>query len=376
MILSIFASKRIGALLIVYSIFCATSFAIDAPSVEILKDPEVSISKMKTFKIVTASELNPKDQSNQLLDKNLSFQIKDRLIKKGYNEAPDLKSANFVVTINSANSYNEKYIPPQTVYVPRYIPGETQYIQGGTNTYGSASIYDYSGAYGGSGNWTESSFTSGTKTTPDKIVIDAQTVSGYTRGYFYPSISIQLFSSTLPIKNIWSGSAIVESESRNMLDSSEQLIDSLMNPFPKQSMIGAKEDVLYLSIQKDGREYILRTAQDLNGLSFPINSIGKYKILNGKGEEISEKSFAALIKNQNYNALVKNNDDIRLGSAWICGAGIATLFLHLPTTDKLLYSVALGTWGIWGYYYAEGNQFPIKDALPLVENYNRALLAQ
>lgn len=93
---------------------CIGSIEMDVKS---YYDPERNLLEVKQF------NLAPINKENPLLEKELLFMVKEQLVQKGY--IYDEENPDFLVAINFYCGPFQYYVPPTTLYFPRYTPGET-----------------------------------------------------------------------------------------------------------------------------------------------------------------------------------------------------------------------------------------------------------
>lgn len=120
----------------------------------------------------------------------------------GYSYVETLEDADLVVAISYAdNPYRTSYVPPATVAVPRYVPGQTFTTQSRTSTNAWAQ-----GSWGWGTGYGTSNSTSVT-TTPGYWTTDTVTRSGYTTGAYYPTIGLTLLDAASG-ETVFSGSYV------------------------------------------------------------------------------------------------------------------------------------------------------------------------
>ena len=137
-----------------------TACATIKMNVKTYSDPEKNLLHAKHFTLLPINKENP------LLEKELLFMVKERLIQKGYiydDENPD-----FLGTISFYCGPFQYYVPPTTIYLPHYVPGETKTY---TGFIGSTYVY-------------------GTEKSSGKYESKPHTTGGYTATSYYRDIKI------------------------------------------------------------------------------------------------------------------------------------------------------------------------------------------
>ena len=172
---------------------------VATPVVKSASDPDVDLTTRRTFVIMPVSAVTSDKPAfgDKLVEKRVAFIVRCVMEMHGYTLASASEQPDMVVTVDGTNEYRTTYIPPTTVVVPRYIPGET--VQSRINTNGTVwSGYDYGGY---SGTSTVNTTTQGRWTT------DTVTRPGYEVGHYYPCVSISIYDAATKI-TAWNGSVV------------------------------------------------------------------------------------------------------------------------------------------------------------------------
>lgn len=152
------------------------------PSVNIAKSPHFAPQKYKTAFVAPPSEITKKQEyDNAIIEQNMSFRLGAALETCGYRLVNDAKDADIIGMIRGSNKYDTYYVPPSTVILPKYIPGQTYTTNSDYSVYGSRSPLPYATVSGQSTTTTSGQWTSESYTRP-----------GYTAGNYYPSIRIDI----------------------------------------------------------------------------------------------------------------------------------------------------------------------------------------
>jgi len=226
-----------GAIIATLLVGCATALRVTNlspaylygdPAVSSYKSPEVSISEYQTFSVFPQSLISEKTEMNEILEKQMLFFLRNQLEAKGYrfvelNENPD-----FIATINVSSEYETSYVPPQTVTLPQWVPGQT------VTTYGSSSgTFNYStyGSYSsyGWGNYSGSS--TSTTYVPGYMTTQTYTRSGYTVGHYYPAAGISLYDGKT-LERVWLGTGAGTSDNADVRVSSQFVVGHILAKLP------------------------------------------------------------------------------------------------------------------------------------------------
>lgn len=190
------------------------------PLAQYEKSPEVDFSKYKNFAVFPQAELKKKTEMNPIVEKQLLFMLRNGFESLGYNYVNNVEDVDFFIAIYYTNEYKNQYIPPSTVTIPWYVPGQTQTTF--INNYSNISGYIGSDYFYGSG----SGWGTATTTTPGYYVPMSMTKPGSYVGWYYPCIFVSVFD-----KNskglVWSGSVIGTTSESDIRLSTQVLLSDL-----------------------------------------------------------------------------------------------------------------------------------------------------
>ncbi|MBI3591901.1 MAG: DUF4136 domain-containing protein [Nitrospirae bacterium] len=196
-----------------FLIFTALAFSVLSAcstlevNVKTYSDPEKNLLSFKRFK------LEPVNKENPLLEKELLFMTKQRLVHKGY--IYDEENPDFSIVLHYYNSPYQYYVPSQTTYTPYFLPGETK---------------TYSGTLKGSDvRVTEQSY--------GRYELKEQTVGGHAETEYQANIRISFLAHTKsgkPGKDdiFWQGEGDTKHASSDILAVAPYLLDEILGEFP------------------------------------------------------------------------------------------------------------------------------------------------
>ncbi|MFH1230364.1 MAG: tetratricopeptide repeat protein [Planctomycetota bacterium] len=218
-------------MLIIGTLFCGgcqtyintnlrSTYLLLEPEVKVYPDPDIDWSKYKTFSVFPYQIINKESRLNPIEEKQVLFYVRNQLECLGYTFVEPNKNPDFLVTANFNCEYQEYYIPPQTIILPRYIPGETitTYTNnsGHINTYGDVNMW---GTYHGSS--TSTTYIPGTMTT------ETYTQPGYNIGHYYPHADITIYDSKT-FKTIWSANGTGTSNNSDFRISGQRVLSVML----------------------------------------------------------------------------------------------------------------------------------------------------
>lgn len=244
-------------------------FADVEPVVQNYLDPEADTSAYKTFTIIPMAGSEFAENRNALEEKQLFSSIVNRLTYSGYKYVPTTNKADFAVFItNYTNNYQTEYVPPESVTVPVWVPGQTI-----TST-ADASVY--SGGQYGFGSVTQKTNMPGYMTT------ETYTSEGYTTGAFYPAVVLDLYD-TRTRTQIYSGRAVWTSNIQDMRVAFPWVANLALSDFPTAQSseacllpLNRALGAVTLSATVDGNDYypmIARFQKD-----HPVRYLGRQKL--------------------------------------------------------------------------------------------------
>jgi hypothetical protein len=198
------------------------------PSTSTYKDPSTDFTEFRTFSVFPFSLISKETKMNEIMEKQVLFFIRSHFEASGYIFVELKESPDFLVTADVASEYKEKYVPPQTITMPRLVPGRTITSHGTSfgnfnyNTYGSYSSYGY-GSYSG--------ISTTTTHLPGYVTTETYTRPGYTVGYHYPSASVEVFDAHT-FKLIWTGTGVGTSRNPDVRVSCQLVLAKMISEFP------------------------------------------------------------------------------------------------------------------------------------------------
>jgi len=200
------------------------------PILHSYKDPALDVSKYKTFSVFPSSIISDETAlKSGILEKQMLFALRNAFELHGYKFVELNQSPDFLVTIDGSAPYRETYVPPQTVTIPQWVPGQT------ITSYGTVSgsfNYNTYGSYSSQG-WGTLSGTSNTTTyVPGHMTTQTYSRSGYYTGAFYPSITISVFDGK-SLANLWTGSGVGCSHNSDFRISSQFVLSGMIRQFPQ-----------------------------------------------------------------------------------------------------------------------------------------------
>lgn len=231
--------RQIPLILLVMCSGCATtathnlsSLTYDIePSTKTFLDPTKDFSAYKTFSVISPVALIGENAqlSNEIEAKQVLFSLRNSIERMGYqyvglDESPDL-----VFTIDGSSVYQESYVPPTNVVIPRWVPGQTYKTYGSHS--GSANLSTYGSGGSTYGYGTYSGTSTATTTTSGYLTTDVVTLPGYTVGNHYPALSVFAFESATG-ENVWHGSGTAMSNTPDFRISSQILLIQLISQLP------------------------------------------------------------------------------------------------------------------------------------------------
>lgn len=217
--------KHLVLILLAVLVGCATGrnyppFALKSkPLANTYVDPSFDASTYKTFSVVPISVLREDSKLKEgILERQIMFSVRVPLEVKGYTYVPLESSPDFLVAIDVHSPYRERYVPPKSVTVPKWVPG----TQMSTNTYGTLS--SRYGAY--------SAAMTSTTNIPGYVTTETVTRPGYITGAYYPSVEVQVFDAK-SLRAVWTGSGVGVSDNQDVRVSHQYVLAELLRPFPE-----------------------------------------------------------------------------------------------------------------------------------------------
>ncbi|MFH1226579.1 MAG: DUF4136 domain-containing protein [Planctomycetota bacterium] len=195
-------------------------YYLKKPSIIVYLDPETNCANYKTFSVVPYSVINKEPKQESIAEKQIMFFIRNQLESRNYQFVSYDETPDFVITVNYDCKYNQQYIPPERVTMPKYIPGQTITSYMTTTHSGDARLW---------GNYT--STTAISTEIPGKWIEETYTRPGYTVGYYYPSATMTACEKA-GSKEIWKASGNAISNYEDFRISGQLLLSGMLNKFP------------------------------------------------------------------------------------------------------------------------------------------------
>lgn len=236
------------------------------PSVSSYQDPEATLGDYRTFSVFPASLITKEAKTNEIMEKQLLFFLRNCLEAKGYRFVPLDQSPDFLATITVSSEYKESYVPPSTDVLLVWVPGRTITSYSNTsgtfnyNTYGSYSSYGW-GWYSGS--------SSSTTYVPGYMTTQTYTRPGYTVGHHYPVAAVSMFDART-LKNVWLGTGAGTSDNPDARVSGQLVVTNILEKFPNsavqsEAVSGGVVGVQLLVFTNDGNNYFPTVLAVANG---------------------------------------------------------------------------------------------------------------
>lgn len=263
---------------------------LEKPAISTFRDPDTDFSRYKTFSVFPFSLLSDKLPSNEIMEKQFLFALRNSLELRGYRFVPLGDHPDLIATMDASAEYKESIVPAQTLLVPRYVPGRT--LTTTSSTTGSLNLTTL-GTYGSEYSWgSYSGLTTSTTYIPGYSTLQTVTRPGYTVGAYYPAVSISIFDGKT-LKNVWFGSGAGSSHTSDPRISSQVVITYLMGEFPtipaaRQPLPGVRIGVF----TNDGNAYVPVVLDVPNG---PAKKAGlkQYDMILGiDGRSLINKPFS------------------------------------------------------------------------------------
>lgn len=240
------------------------AFHYNEPVTLIHKEPDAQLEKYKTFSVIPLSMIDKEYRVNPIVENQLLFQIRNLFESKGFTFVE--KEPDFVVTLWSDIKYESIKVPPSTITIPRYVPGQT------IPMFGSYNYFPY-----GWGSW------SGYISMPGYWTTDIYTIPGYTRGYYFPQIKVFIFD-LKKSKLVWIGSGVGVSPNLDIRISGQLVLSKILKDFPNRDNVNIydKEGSIGILIgifTNDGNSYYPTVIEILKDSPADKAGIEKYDMI-------------------------------------------------------------------------------------------------
>jgi hypothetical protein len=161
------------------------------PLVQTETRPGYNFASAKTFTVLPLHDTEFSTSLGSIAELQILRVLIYQIEVYGYEFVENVDKADLVFAIDYAdNPYRSSYVPPSTVTVPVYVPGQT---------YSTTSFSNYFGSVYGSGGWASGTgygTTRSTTTTPGTWTTNTYVREGHTAGAYYPTLSIKAFDQT------------------------------------------------------------------------------------------------------------------------------------------------------------------------------------
>lgn len=191
----------------------------DAASIRAYKNPDFPPG-YKTFTVAPASQLSHEAQLKEgVLETQLLFQLRNAFEYNGYRFVKPDASPDFIVTLDGNISYKEKHVPPHTVTVPIWVPGETIL----THTVRTGTVAGDPGGVSISSTYL-----------PGRYAYTSETRPGYTTGTYYPTFNITAYDGKNR-KKVWEASGTGASRNGDLRVAGQFLLRDMLRHFPQSA---------------------------------------------------------------------------------------------------------------------------------------------
>ena len=207
------------------------AYLYSKPTVSSYKSPEADISRYRTFSVFPQSLISEQTKMNEILEKQILFFIRNQLEAKGYKFVELNQQPGFLATIDVSSEYATSYVPPHSITLPQWVPGQRITTRGSSSgtfnykTYGSYSSYGW-GSYSGS--------STSTTYVPGYMTTQTYTRPGYTIGHYYPAAGISIYDAKT-LERMWLGTGTGTSDNADVRISSQFVISHILAEFPNAS---------------------------------------------------------------------------------------------------------------------------------------------
>ena len=145
------------------------------PRVEFSSTFEPDLTTLSKFAVIRFAGVKEAggEKINPIDEEHLLYVARCQLELLGYSYSSDPAQADFIVAVFFSKKQQERYVPPSTIWLPKYVPGQTAHL----NYYGFSS----------SGR---SYFGTATVSTPGTMTTESYTRPGYVTSDLYHHIAI------------------------------------------------------------------------------------------------------------------------------------------------------------------------------------------
>jgi Domain of unknown function (DUF4136)/PDZ domain len=252
------------------------------PTVTTYEDPNATnINWYQTFSVFPYSFIEKESNTNPILQQQLLFYVRNLFEEHGFkfvqlNEEPD-----FLLTVDASSKYQETYVPPTSITLPVWVPGQTITSESSTNgnlnfnTFGDVNT-------NGWGNYNQETTT--TTYVPGYATTETYTQPGYMVGRNYPIVRIQVFDGKT-YKSVWYGSGVGTSRNPDVRISGQLVMRAMVKQFPtpnKPNLISSENGYLGISptlFTIDGNSFYPTILDIKDGMPASNTDIHKYDMI-------------------------------------------------------------------------------------------------
>jgi hypothetical protein len=249
--------------LLVLAVMCIASFAgcdtphnfshvqfVSTPTAHVVSDPGANLSDLKTFSLCPMQKETAGGAEVSLMKRQVLYLLGAWLEGRGLSPVIAPARPDVVVVASASNEFKSWYVPPSSVTVPQYIPGEIIRSYGtfyGTSNYGQTLMGNSTATTYLPGYWTASTWT----------------LPGYVEGCYFPAISIQLCDPAENFNAIWTGSSVGATRDPRFGIAVPWVVASLGPNLPKNARRLAELysgpgyiNLIYLILSRDGSSFV------------------------------------------------------------------------------------------------------------------------
>jgi len=217
------------------------------PIVKVSKSIKFTERSFKNVFIATPSEISKNQEfDNKIIESSMCYRLKSEFEAYGYVVVDNAKDADLIATIHGSNKYDTHYVPPSTVTLPKYIPGQTYTTNSQYSVYSSGGYSSPASVYGQS-----------TTTTPGQWTTENHNRPGYTAGNYYPSIKIDVVDAKSG-EELYVVTATGSSNASDIRIATQVLILRSFSQMPLGAMVDRSAGVIGIRFQiatVDGNSY-------------------------------------------------------------------------------------------------------------------------
>lgn len=256
------------------------------PSVTAYENPNSDVSSYSSFSVFPFSVIDSSSRTNPILEQQLLFYVRNLFEQQGYKFVGLKDHPDFLVTADARSQYRERYIPPQSVTLPYWVPSQTITVRGSSNGNVSLNTFGDLNSFGW-GNWTENSTQS--YEVPGYMSTQTYQMPGYTVGHYYPEITIQAYD-TKTLQNVWFATGVGTSDNSDVRISGQLVMIDMVSKFPLSKHLSPPTQSGYVGLYVrlftvDGNSYYPTVVSLMDGMPAKRDGIKLYDMIirvNGK----------------------------------------------------------------------------------------------